>query len=107
MANCKSIDITGSLPFNYYDTNIHGGYGTVAEQMTRFIAFIVSPTSGLKIEWGKEVYEPNKHGGKTAMFDFRLNGVEAVSWGWLDEFKKTVKDLGGKINSETTRDIEA
>lgn len=97
MANTKKIEITGSAPFDLYDH----------KPLQPMLAFIAGPVSGMKLEWtGQLGSVPNEHGGKTAVFAFKLTGREAVSWAWIDAFKKEIDAIGGRIGDDNTRDIE-
>ena len=93
MANVKHVHITGIAPFNL---NEH-------KPVQPFLLSLVSPTTGLSLEWGREVEsKPNSNGGKTAFFRFQLIGTEAVSYSALDLFKQAILDTGGVIDSDRT-----
>ena len=97
MANTKKIFIKGSLPFNYYSLP-HDG-------LSRCIAYLVSPTSGLKLTWGNCHFKPiPETNGKLAIYDFTLEGKDSLSWAWLDNFKKLVIQAGGTISDDKTVD---
>lgn len=98
MSNCKQVSIQGIAPFNLHEH----------EPITPMLASLVSPTCGLKMEWDWNYCElsPNEHGGQTAMYRFRLHGVEAVNFAWLAKFKREIVACGGSISEDKTYDME-
>lgn len=97
MANTKTIRIVGVAPFNLYE---HYRIGVK-------LAFMNSPTSGLYIKWpGTCTYKPNEFGGKTAMYDFEMGGIEAVSTPWLQAFVDDLKEIGGSVTEADINDLD-
>lgn len=96
MANVKDINMSGTLPFNYYED----------DTLARLFAFITSPTSGLNVTWNSAGYKPNQHGGKTAIYEYHITGQEAVSWGWILYFNRAVTSFGGTVGENENIDIE-
>ena len=98
MSNVKSVNIAGIVPFDLTD------YGV----MQPFLAGMNSPTINLKIEYSREPVElrPNKHGGQTAMYEFKVTGREAVSYGWVEGFKSAIKEVGGEVRLSKVKDVE-
>lgn len=98
MANIKNVSVFGTVPFNLNER----------ESMCRRLAFLNTPTSGLRITYGGvPEYKPNSHGGQTAFYEFILEGTEAVSIPWLQGFLDDVLALTGTIQACRVRDIEA
>jgi hypothetical protein len=50
--------------------------------------------------------EDNEIGGKTAYFDFRIHGDEAVSDGWIELALQTIVNSNGKVVAVDCIDIE-
>jgi hypothetical protein len=69
MANAKKVVIEGHLPFDIANRS---------EDVQKWLGMMNTPTSGIKITYGGVHYEANDHGGKTAMYDFIIEGVEAI-----------------------------
>lgn len=87
MANVKQIKIRGIVPFNYYEDPV----------VAKMFAYIVSPSSGLKITWKSAGYQPSKHGGQTHMYEFIVTGKESPCE-WIDDsIIKGVDALGYRI----------
>lgn len=98
MSNVKAINISGDIPFDA------GGNA----DLIRLIGHVHLPSVGTRIEYGGvSRMEPNEHGGETTMYWFCLHGSEAVPWGFLEEFKRLVELVGGRIDDDSTIDIEA
>jgi len=97
VANVKRIRIEGDLPFNGGD-----------EGMVCFLGWLNTPISGVRITWlGRSRLEPVENGGRLAFYAFRLEGEEALSWGWISSFKESVIRCGGRITSDHVTDLEA
>ncbi len=96
MANVKAVEITGTLPFDMGED----------EEMVRLLGEWNMPACGLRITWtGEAGYKPNEHGGRTAMYNFRLSGTEAVAWAYLDRVVSIIKRIGD-VKTAKARDIE-
>ena len=97
MSNAKNISIVGTCPFN---TNEFDDLNNLLGQLN-------APTIGIRITWGECCgYVPNAHGGKTAMYPFTVNGIEAVHVGWLNRFMRLIVDAGGTITEAAAVDID-
>ena len=99
MATVKDVHIEGLIPFN---TDEHDELNTMLGQLN-------APNSGLRITYSPEVvrFDPNSDGGDRAIFRFGLSGEEAVSFAFLDRFKALVESVGGTIEVESVKDLEA
>lgn len=83
MANIKEVVIEGFLQ---YDANGN-------KELIQFLGMMNTPTFGIRITYDdmKRKSLPNKHGGQTMMYAFRIYGMEAVRDEWI---KELLKQLG-------------
>ena len=87
----------GRIPFNYYE----------CEPLARAFAFIQSPSSGLRVEFSREaMLLPNEHGGRTAFYFFKLEGLEAVRTSWLAMVAGCVVAVGGQVDTLKIKDVD-
>ena len=96
MSNVKDVFITGTIPFDLGDN----------PELIAMVGLINKPTSGLRLTYSEHevLLVPNSHGGRTAMYSFKLKGVEAISYKALDNFCRLVKGVGGAIGAKTNID---
>ena len=96
MAKCKEIKIDGCLPFDV------GG----SDEMIRILGNLALPCCGLRCAFEHKPFEmrPNEHGGKTAMFNFSITGIESASWDYLKKIIREVEACGGEIYDARARD---
>lgn len=97
MSNIKSVLISGSIPFNYYN---HDG-------LAKRFAVIQAPSIGLRVDFGTETLVPNAHGGKTAMYEFWISGEEALNERWIEGLAIDLKAAGAVVTRFVVCDIEA
>jgi hypothetical protein len=96
MSNIKSVYIAGRIPFSIENKDLLARFGQMS-----------LPVFGIKIEFieGDRLF--NKHGGTTLMYDFTIQGEEAISTSWLESFMKlVVLEEFGKIVCCEVKDIE-
>ena len=105
----------GTLPYDIHET----------ENGSKLLAQLNAPSFGLRINYQKAAPLPNKEiyakrveqthlmkelgpdsTGQTAMYNFDIQGSEAVSWGWIDWAKKTIIDNGGTVVHDKCHDLE-
>jgi hypothetical protein len=97
VANVKSVEIDGTLPFNCDEH----------PEMARILAQLNTPTIGLRIKWiGQNGWKPNEHGGVTAMYRFEIRGEEAVSFGYVARVGEIVRACGGVVTHLHAIDLE-
>ncbi len=97
MSCVKEVEITGVLPFDCDND----------AEMCFILGKLNAPTTGVRIAWtGEAGYEPNQHGGRTCMVNFRISGQEALPDPFLARMVKAIKGAGGRIVKATARDIE-
>jgi hypothetical protein len=98
MANIKEVEIRGSLPFDCGED----------DDMLRLLGQLNTPTCGLRIDWAPSPtrYEPNEHGGRTAIYVFLIHGQEAASWDYLYGVVRTIQAAGGNVAQAKARDVE-
>lgn len=96
MANVKEIVIFGKVPF---DCDQH-------EEMCKVLGQLNAPSTGLRISYGRTSLVPNEHGGKTTMYEFSIEGREAVSMPYVDRVLKAVVDCGGTVEGASVVDVE-
>ena len=105
MANVKQIEISGEIPFNAHEDS---------DELLRLYGQLNTPSNNLRIEWsgGRFVdnieIDPNHEvrNGKTAVYQFRIFGTEAVSYGWFDKAIETIEAANGTVQRKICRDIE-
>lgn len=96
MSNCKSVLISGVMPFNIYQH----------DESAKWLGMMNSPCIGISISYGAEHYRPNARGGKTAMYDFVIAGEEAMSFKAFEKMVDDFENGGADINRVRIRDIE-
>jgi hypothetical protein len=97
MSNVKSIQVTGSLPFDAHEHL----------ELQPFLAAFTSPVLGLKLAYyGEPSLVQNERGGKTAMYRFVVAGTEAVSRLWVNAFCAAVVKAGGEVAGAEVLDLE-
>lgn len=99
MSNVKQVEISGTMPFNC-DEN---------QKIKGWLASMNTPCFGLRITWGVDValMVTNDHGGKTAHYDFRISGREAVSYSAIESLKAAILSIGGRVEKSKVHDCEA
>lgn len=96
MSNCKQLLISGIAPFNIRQN----------EAALKYLGQLNTPTSGIRILWTYWGFEPNDHGGETAMYRFQIGGLEAISDVWIRGLLYAFADKPGKITFFSCLDIE-
>ena len=97
MSNTKKIIIEGTLPFNCAEN----------ENIKGWLASMNSPCFGLRIKWsGSPKTVPNEHGGQTAMYDFKIEGTEAVSYDAIEELVDSILEIG-ELEYKRVVDLDA
>lgn len=94
MSNCKKVTITGRLPF-YVSDNLED-----KNRILNFIGQCAIPSFGIKVEFDQKeiLIENQKGGGKTAVYPFRIYGIEALPFGYVHDlhmvFRRTCNRFG-------------
>lgn len=96
MANAKNVHIKGVLP---YDCNRHYG-------MSRVLAHLNAPASGLQMVWGSAFTVPTANDGQKTMFLFDIMGVDAVNNEYLRVVLQAVVDCGGTVQDVQVFDVD-
>lgn len=104
MANTKCIQICGTIPYNC----------TENEETLRLLGQLNAPSFGLKISYGQQKFVPNMDldpntpftSGKTAVYDFVIQGNEAVSNKWIRWAILALKACFGTVDEVTVFDID-
>jgi len=100
MSNVKSIYIVARVPFDWLSR--------VAVSRRGFLAnWLLAPATNVRVSYTEDGYEPNEHGGRTAMYTATFHGAEAMSWDALELLRQTVEDAGGTVIHDGTYDMEA
>jgi hypothetical protein len=99
MSNAKSVNIGGTLPFDFVERLGNG---------TSYLIQFLTPSFGLRLEYSRGIPEmrPNENGGRTAYYDFTIEGVEAVAWEWLEMLCLKLEESGAEIDFAEAKDIE-
>lgn len=95
MANTHEVHIEGVMPFNVYEH----------EAATRWLGIMNSPSWGLRIEYGREHYEPAGRGRK-AMYEFTISGREAIWETRIVEMCRSFVEAGGRITLASIADLD-
>lgn len=88
MANVKQVIIAAEVNYCYYED----------EEMARFMAFLQSPTCGLRVRFDPLGYYDLPDGGKMRTYQLGITGHEAVSDSWLDVFGKALARVSNPSN---------
>lgn len=82
MANVKRVYIAGHLPFDFA-TRLD------ADDAAFILRVLHTPSTGLRIRWSENelYYEPNEHGGKTAIYSFVVQGTEAIAFAAVERLR--------------------
>lgn len=99
MSNAKSVNIGGALPFDFIERLGNG---------TSYLIQFLTPSFRLRLDYSRSEPEmrPNEHGGRTAYYEFGIEGVEAVSWEWLEMLCLKLEESGAEIFFAEAKDIE-
>lgn len=100
MSNVKSIYIVARVPFDWLTHLGPTRRGFLA-------SWLLAPATDVRVSYQEDGYEPNDHGGRTAMYTATFHGAEAMSWDAIDLLKKAVEDAGGDLVHDGTYDMEA
>lgn len=96
MANTHQVVIRGELPFHI----------TEHEESRNWLGLMNGPSFGLRVSYGRERYIPNKNGGKTATFEFSIEGTEAIWDSGLLALIKAFEDGGATISYAVAKDLD-
>jgi hypothetical protein len=103
MANVKRIEIEAIVPFTWLSGFDNEGLND--DEAAFFARCLMSPTTGLKYGYAQLSYRPNKHGGKTAMYNLRIWGREAIASAAVVRMIDLLNEVGEVIVA-TEHDIE-
>lgn len=98
MANVCVVEIRGKVPYDW-SSNL------TAEEAQCFAAWFLSPTSGLRMGYGREEMVPNGNGGKTSTWNFAVGGQEAVRHRALDLIVSALRRVG-TVTTARVMDVE-
>src|SRR5688572_21874585 len=100
MANVKTVEITGEIPYCWS----HELTGADAQLIC---AYLMGPTIGLHIGYGRSHDVPMKNGGRLATYSFSIGGQEAIRDRSLTELVAILVRAGAKITKARVMDHEA
>jgi hypothetical protein len=100
MANVKAVRIDAVVPFDFLEH--------LSDDKAAMLArWFLSPSIGLRLDYdgAPAGYEPNEHGGKTAMYRLCVRGEEAIRF---EAFKHVVGILKsvGRVDRAVCVDVE-
>lgn len=104
MANIKEFRLTADVPFNWLQEDERDG-GLPDAEIAAIGAFLLSPVTGVDYDFESIGYEPNEHGGLTAMYRLTINGTEALSWPFLERIAKALAHVG-RLHIAEARDVQ-
>lgn len=98
MANIKRVFIGGWMPFD----------GGGSEKLLRYLGTFNLPSVGIRISYaGPARMIPNEHKGVTTLYQFQLEGEEAMRTEAFIEFADLIRKAKGIIDEASVFDIEA
>lgn len=91
MSNVKDVYIEAEVPWNWI-TELD------ANQASLFHQIGLNPVFGLRAHFTELGYRDNEYGGKTSMYKMVIEGIEAVSYGFIDAMIEALNSLPeGKV----------
>lgn len=104
MSTVKKVQICGTMTFDA--SPVAGGDAKDSMKVLMFLGQMALPSYGLKIEFqSKPKMVPNTHGGKTAMYEYEINGEEAIALSALEAVVHDLKKVG-TVSRAMALDIE-
>lgn len=100
MSNVKSFAIVVDLPFNYMENFSD-------EDAMLWGRLFLSPSVGIKLDFGSSRMIANKDGGQTAIYSATITGHEAIPWPMVDRIERILKLHAFKVIGFQVVDIEA
>jgi hypothetical protein len=98
MANTKMVHFDAYVPFDWASN-------LTAREAKCWTAWVLSPSTGLTLDYGGSHLVPNEHGGQTTMYRASLKGREAISDGALTILAEAWRRQSDDVVAES-RDIE-
>lgn len=95
MSNIKEVDIEGLVPYNAGDD----------KDLIHQLGILNLPSFGIKIRYGRAHYYRAYSGGKIAMYEYLIVGVEAVRAVWIENLIELLSHQG-PISKAMWRDTE-
>ena len=109
MANAKEIEVRGTVPFDWLNAQFEDT-PEQAEQRTKdramMATWLAGPSIGTRISYSGTYLVDNDHGGRTTMYPFILEGVEAVSELGVAMIVAGIERLGGTVEFISTFDLD-
>jgi hypothetical protein len=98
MANVKNISIKCVVPFDWI--------GRLSDEDAAFLArVLIAPTAGIVNVRGVPS-GANKNGGRTAMYEVRIFGQEALAWSAIDRIIELLESFGEDVPEVQCYDME-
>lgn len=98
MANCKNVEITALVPWDWYSR-------LDPEDAAYVGRYLIGPVADLRLSHNGEHYVLNENGGRTSMWYLTIEGVSGTSWRGLDRLAQIVAKVG-RITTAEARDRE-
>jgi hypothetical protein len=98
MSNVKDVTINGQVPFDFWQ----------AQGIQRTLSMLCGPSIGLRIVFSRDPIgsKPNSHGGETFLYDFTVDGKEAISTEGIGEMAQALVNAGAEITHLWVWDVE-
>ncbi len=88
MSNIKQVTAIAVIPFNWMEDMEEPDKGFLA-------SLFLAPSIGLSMTFHDlQEFRDNEHGGKTAMYEVDIQGMEAISFPMLDRLKALLERYG-------------
>lgn len=98
--NVKKVIIEGTVPFCFMQD--------MGEDDLALLTILMQPTQDLKIRYSPSQveYVPSEHGGKTAIYAFKISGVWSGRWEVLHQLVDVLNRHGATFSNAKAKDIE-
>ncbi len=107
MANCKTIEINGVIPFGCTNSHIKQKLSTGTEKQCRdleqFLGQFNLPESDLTISYGNEF----RRSDNKILYCFRVYGTSSVSHRYIDHLVVILKACGCEVEEPKIIDLDA
>jgi len=99
MSNIHALSITGSVPYDWASK-------LTPDEAQIIAAYFLGPSIGVKLKFGKRWYGPrNEHNGQTAMYEFTIDGEEALRTEAIIAITNVFRRVG-IVTTAVSRDVE-
>lgn len=98
MANVKRVELVGLVPFHWTEDLDGSDLALLRPFLT--------PSWGLELKYMPRGYQDNANGGRTAMYELRVEGEEGMRYEWVEALVEIILKGGGEVSHCVVKDIE-